>query len=457
MADVAGAVSMSLVENPSVEALLRLALPRKLEPLAGRERVSEALFALALLGATAGLYALGGWWSFPAWLAVGLVALLALAKRIDFRTGSVTAPPTQLVVVPMLLLFPPALAPLLVVSGCMLGRADKYARREVHPDRLLLHIGDAWSTVGSALVLALAGHGQVSLSEWPVYVAALAAGVLFDLLASVTREWAALGVAPSLQLKVFGLVVVVDAALSPVGLVAALAAATEPAAVFLVGPLLGLIAQLGREREQRIEHALALSEAYRGSALLMGEMLEADDAYTGGEHTRGVVALVLAVGEQLGLDAAEHRQLEFGALLHDIGKLRTPDEIINKPGKLTPEEWDIIKRHPVDGQAMLDRIGGVLAEVGLVVRHHHERWDGGGYPDGIAGGEIPLGARIICACDAYNAMTTNRSYRGAMPIEEATAELRSCAGTQFDPVVVEALLAVVDRQHPARVCELLAA
>jgi putative nucleotidyltransferase with HDIG domain len=448
---------MPILEDPNVEELLRGAAPHALRPLAGRERVSEALLALGLLGAVAGLFAVGGWWSFPPLLAAGLVVLLAVAKRIDFRTGGVTAPPIQLVIVPMLLLLPPALAPLLVIAGCALGRADKYVARRTHPDRLLLHFSDAWAPVGAAFVIALAGHHPPSPDQWPVYLAALAAGFAVDLVVGIGREWAALGVAPAVQLRLFGLVVSVDLALSPVGLAAALAATLEPAAVFLIGPLLALIAQLGHERERRIDHALALSEAYRGSALLMGEMLEADDEYTGGEHSKGVVMLALTVGRQLGLDARDSRQLEFGSLLHDIGKLRTPDEIINKPGKLTDEEWAIIKRHPEDGQAMLDRIGGVLAEVGLVVRHHHERWDGDGYPDGIAGEAIPLAARIICACDAYSAMTTNRSYRKAMPVAEAVAELRKCAGTQFDPTVVEALVVVVEREAPPPLSELLAA
>jgi HD-GYP domain-containing protein (c-di-GMP phosphodiesterase class II) len=174
----------------------------------------------------------------------------------------------------------------------------------------------------------------------------------------------------------------------------------------------------------------------------MGEMLESDDPYTGGEHTWGVVALVLRVGDQMGLGPHDRRHLEFTALLHDVGKLRTPPEILNKPGGLTEEEWAIVRRHPVDGERMLERIGGMLAEVGLSVRAHHERWDGGGYPDGIAGEAIPVAARIVCVCDAFNAMTTNRPYRPAMPVEDALAELRACAGTQFDPEVVAALEAV---------------
>jgi putative nucleotidyltransferase with HDIG domain len=449
---------MNLLEDdPAVEALLRAAPTRAQQPLAGRERLSEALFALALVAACGGLYALAGVGSFTWWLPAGLVLLLAVAKRIDFRTGAVTVPPTTLVIVPMLVLLPPWLAPLLVVAGSALGRADTYLSRRAHPDRVLLHFGDAASLVVPCLVLALAGHEEASLASWPIYLAALAAAFTADLVVGISREWAALGVAPSLQLRLFGLVVAVDVTLWPIGLLGGLAGAQHPAGVFLVGPLLGLIAVLGREREQRIEQALLLSDAYRGTALLMGDMLEADDAYTGGEHSRGVVALALAVGREMGLQGREQRKLEFGALLHDIGKLHTPDEIINKPGKLTPAEWEIVKRHPVDGQKMLDRIGGVLADVGLIVRHHHERMDGRGYPDGLVGEEIPLAARIICVCDAYSAMTTNRAYRAAMPVEDAIDELHTCTGTQFDGRVVDALVAVVSRETPARVSELLAA
>ena len=126
-----------------------------------------------------------------------------------------------------------------------------------------------------------------------------------------------------------------------------------------------------------------------------------------------------------------------------------PDEIINKPGKLTDEEFEVVKRHPVDGQQMLERVGGVLAEVGLIVRHHHERWDGARLPRRIAGEEIPLAARIICACDAYSAMTTNRAYRAAMPVADAVAELERCAGDAVRPRRRRDAGATVAR-HPER-------
>jgi putative nucleotidyltransferase with HDIG domain len=234
-----------------------------------------------------------------------------------------------------------------------------------------------------------------------------------------------------------------DAALAPLGLLVAVTAVDAPAVILLLLPLFVVLSVLGRERERRMRGAVALSDAYRGTALLLGEMLEADDQYTGGEHSKGVVALALLVGRELDLDATEERRLEFGALLHDVGKIRVPDEILNKPGKLTEEEWAIVRRHPEDGQQMLDRVGGALSEVGAIVRSHHERWDGGGYPDGLAGTDIPLGSRIISVCDAFSAMTTTRSYRPARPVAEALAELRACSGTQFDPRVVSALERVV--------------
>src|SRR5688500_1446658 len=122
--------------------------------------------------------------------------------------------------------------------------------------------------------------------------------------------------------------------------------------------------------------------------------------------------------------------------------IKNPNAINNKPGPLDDDEWVVMKTHTVEGQRMLERVGGVLARVGVVVRASHERWDGGGYPDGLAGDAIPLAARIVSACDAYNAMTTDRSYRRALPVADAVAELERCSGSQFDPAVVEALVAI---------------
>jgi putative nucleotidyltransferase with HDIG domain len=207
-------------------------------------------------------------------------------------------------------------------------------------------------------------------------------------------------------------------------------------------PLAAVLAVLSRERQARIDQALELSSAYQGTALLLGDVVEADDAYTG-SHSRGVVELSLAVADRLGLDSRQRRNVEFAALLHDVGKIAVPKEIINKPGPLDDEEWKIMHRHTIEGEEMLNRVGGVLAEVGRIVRSSHEHYDGSGYPDGLVGEQIPIEARVVTCCDAFSAMTTTRSYRKALPLQTAIEELRKCAGTQFDPRVAETLEAIV--------------
>jgi len=238
----------------------------------------------------------------------------------------------------------------------------------------------------------------------------------------------------------------VDVLLSPVGLLAAMAAVVEPYAVLLVLPLAGLLLVFALERGARVRQAIELSRAYRGTTLLLSDVLEVDDEYTG-FHSRSVVSLSVAVADEMGLSPKERRNVEFGALLHDVGKIAVPKEIINKPGPLTDDEWMVIKTHTIEGQRMLDRVGGLLSEVGRVVRSSHEKWDGTGYPDGLVGEQIPVGSAIVSCCDAFNAMTTDRSYRDAMPLEDAIEELEANSGTQFSPAVVEAVLRVL-REDP---------
>ena len=165
--------------------------------------------------------------------------------------------------------------------------------------------------------------------------------------------------------------------------------------------------------------------------------MEHDDAYTAA-HIRGVAELAAAVATDLNLTPDQRRLVEFGALLHDVGKIAIPNEIIQKPGPLDPTEWEVIKTHTIEGQGMLARIGGLMRRVGGVVRASHERYDGNGYPDRLAGDQIPIESRIVSVCDAYNAMITERPYHAAMHPEDALAELRDCAGSQFDPDVVDA-------------------
>ncbi len=165
------------------------------------------------------------------------------------------------------------------------------------------------------------------------------------------------------------------------------------------------------------------------------------------EHQRGVGALALAVGRRLGLDGEELDVLARAAELHDVGKIAIPDAILSKPEPLDEEEWRFMHRHTILGERIL-MAASALRPVARLVRSSHERFDGGGYPDGLRGAEIPLGARIIFVCDAYDAMRTDRPYSPAISSAEAIAELRACAGTQFDPAVVETFIATLAEPGP---------
>jgi putative nucleotidyltransferase with HDIG domain len=275
-----------------------------------------------------------------------------------------------------------------------------------------------------------------------VLVLALLAQLVCDFAANIARERLCGGVTIAELAEEGRQAYVIDMALAPLGLVVAIATMAHQWAVLLIAPLFGVLQRFSQERRARLEQLVELNDAYRGTALLLGDVVEADDTYTG-EHCKDVVRLALEVARELGLGVEERRNVEFGALLHDIGKIAVPKAIVNKPGKLDDGEWEIIKTHTVEGQRMLERVGGFMGRVGKIVRSHHERWDGRGYPDRLCGEEIPLEARIIACCDAFNAMTTTRSYRAAMPVGVATAELAKNRGTQFDPRIVDALLAVV--------------
>jgi HD-GYP domain-containing protein (c-di-GMP phosphodiesterase class II) len=185
-----------------------------------------------------------------------------------------------------------------------------------------------------------------------------------------------------------------------------------------------------------------LDRAYLGTAQALAGALETKDSYTS-EHARAVVERATAVGRRLGLAPGDLRTLRFAAIFHDVGKIAVGDHVLAKPGALTPEERDQIRGHSEAGERILSSIA-LLSDVLPLVRHEHERWDGRGYPDGLRGDQIPLGARIVLACDAYDAMTSDRPYRSAMSDAQARSELRAGAGSQFDGRVVDALLEVLD-------------
>jgi HD-GYP domain-containing protein (c-di-GMP phosphodiesterase class II) len=190
-----------------------------------------------------------------------------------------------------------------------------------------------------------------------------------------------------------------------------------------------------------------LERAYLGTAEALGAALEAKDASTA-EHARAIVANAERVGRRLGMSEEELRDLRYAAAFHDIGKIAVPETVLNKRGPLTEDEWREIERHPVVGEQILQPVD-FLERVRPLVRHCHERWDGAGYPDGLAGDSIPLGARVILVCDAHDAMTRDRPYRSALPAEMAAEEIRSFAGRQFDERVATAFLEAVAEGAPA--------
>ena len=413
-----------------------------------RRLISEALVDLALLVPIVLLFffAPGGEWA-PVSEIVLLVGACSVTYLVRFEIGSGSTSPSQLILVPLWFAVPPPYIPIFVgISLALAGVVENVRDGNGGTAlRTALHAGDAWPSVGPAVVLAVAGAPQPSLDVIWIVVLALAAQLVVDLVLGLVLPWYVHGIKPRTQIGIMTWISIIDVALAPIGFLTAVVMTTEPLAVLAVLPLVAVIGEFARERKARLDQALQLSTTYRGTAQLMGDVLEADDAYTGGEHTQGVVDMAVAVGLELKLEPRIMRDLEFGALLHDIGKLRVPNEIINKPGTLNASEWEVVRLHPIYGQEMLDRVGGALTDAGRIVRAHHERWDGAGYPDGLTRDEIPLAARIITVCDSFSAMTTNRSYSAARSHDEALVELQRCSGSQFDPAVVEALYRVLER------------
>jgi HD-GYP domain-containing protein (c-di-GMP phosphodiesterase class II) len=400
---------MGLEPSFEEQQLLADTLRRASSDMTRRERLAEGLVGVGFVAAAAGLWWLSPPHAFAPSATIWCVVVMVLATRVRFDTPFGFTVATQLA-----------------------GR--------VRPGKLLRTPGNSWFAIGPVLVFALADVHPRHAGPW-LLVAALAAQFAGDFAVSALRFGIARGATILSQLR-DSWVYVIDAALSGVGLVVAEQINSTPAAVFAVVPLLGLLAMFARERRQRLRSLLELNDTYRGTALLLGDVISADDGYTG-EHTQGVVGLALAVGDLLGLDAERRRNLEFGARLHDIGKITIPKAIINKPGPLDAAEWTLIKTHTLAGEKMLSRVGGFMREVGKIVRAHHEQWDGTGYPDHLAGRAIPLEARIISCCDAWNAMRTDRSYRAALSHEVALSEMLRNAGSQFDPDIVHALVGIV--------------
>jgi HD-GYP domain-containing protein (c-di-GMP phosphodiesterase class II) len=380
-------------------------------------------------------------------LVAALILGYAVVSRVRFEFGDTYVVPEQLLFVAMLCLAPLPLVPLMVAAGAVIGVLPDFARGTWHWDRTITTVGDCWFAVGPVLVLAALAPGPARLGLAEVYALAYLAQVGGDLAWCILRNQLTDRV-PTLQLlQFFGAVARVDAILSPLAFLVAVSAAEAPIALVAIGPLVWLLEIFSRDRRERYAAALELNRAYRGTVMLLSDVLEFDDEYTA-EHSRSVLDLVDAVADEMGIESERRQELEFAAMLHDVGKISIPKGILHKPSALTEEEFEVIKNHTIEGQFILDRVGGLLARVGEIVRSCHERWDGRGYPDGLVGEQIPLAARIVFACDAYNAMTTDRPYRQALSPEVALQELQENAGAQFDPEVVAALVTVVEEGRP---------
>lgn len=205
-----------------------------------------------------------------------------------------------------------------------------------------------------------------------------------------------------------------------------------------------LLAELADLAGATLEHGLRqqhFDAAVHAHVEALAAAMDMRDQRTA-RHSDDVVALARRVGELMELEQTSLLELEFAARLHDVGKIQVPDAVLNKPGPLEPHENEVIRCHAIWGSETLARVPG-LGAVATIVRFHHERWDGAGYPDGLHGVRIPLASRIISVCDAYGAMTCDRPYRVALDPEEALEEIRAGSGTQFDPTVVRALISAL--------------
>jgi putative nucleotidyltransferase with HDIG domain len=346
-------------DNPDAERLLAAREQRLVHQLRQRrELITDGVGAVTFLAAAVALACLVPWQRQLSATNVALVLISwALVERVKFPVASGWTYPTMLAFVPALFLLPTPIVPLVAMVAVAMRAAPGLIRGRLSLRILLTCVADAWFTIGPVLVIVV-GHAQrFSWSHWPVYLAALLAQVLFDIATTLTWTWIGDRISPRVELPLLSWIYLVDAALAPLGLLIAAAAVARPGLVLVALSPTAMLFLFARERQQRLGQTQALSTAYRGTALLLGDVVEADDHYTG-SHSREVVDLSLAVADALGLDATARQNVEFAALLHDVGKIRVDKEIINKRGALDDAEWTIIRRHTIDGEQMLMQVGG---------------------------------------------------------------------------------------------------
>jgi hypothetical protein len=431
------------------EQLVGEARERRARAMASRERTVTSIAAASFLAAA-------GAWAFlipderhtATLVTVAIVLGYALIVRVRFEYSGLYATPEQLAYVPLLLLGPLPYVPLLFAAAGALSMLPDTRDGTWHRDKWLGNFADSWAIFPGVIAITVLAPGPVSLEHAELYLLVALAHFAGDLGWTLVRNALHDRVPAGEIIRTYvGGTSWVDAILTPTGFVIALQAAREPLCLLAIPPLAWLMQLFSEDRAERYSKSLELQRAYRGTVMLLSEVVEYDDPYTA-HHSRSIVELVDGVAKELELPEAEHHNLEFAALLHDVGKIAIPKEILNKPGPLNDDEFEVMKTHTIEGQFMLDRVGGRLGEVGEIVRSCHERYDGNGYPDGLKGDQIPLAARIIFVCDAFSAMTQDRVYRKRMSDKEALTELAANAGGQFDPDVAAALIKVIQEREP---------
>jgi putative nucleotidyltransferase with HDIG domain len=461
---VAGALETQPTQRLSPEASNRTAVEAAAKTSVGL----WLLVAAVSLGGLA-LVAYGGWNSAHMdWQAlIVLAAMAAVAERFDFGLYGDSR---------VSLAFVPIFAAIIIsgVSGLALVVPSAMVASAVGTQRPLyktaFNIG-ALMLAGAASVLVLQAFGSASNPEsWPIVLgpALLAAGANFAANSGLVAAVIAVSTRAnprSVWAEHFGWLWPHYLVLGVLGLAMASGYAAMGLwgiAVFVAPPFMMRLSmkqyldrttkgvlelrqaheELQAAHSQITEAMTSLGRAYDGTLRSLVAALDARDRETCG-HSERVADLALAIGEEMGIarDSQQWRDLQWGALLHDVGKIAIPDEVLRRPDGLSDDDWAIMRGHPAAGYEILQTVE-FLAAAAEIVRAHHEQYDGSGYPRGLAGEEIPLGARIFAAADAFDAMTSHRHYRGARPPEEALAEILRHTGTQFDPTVVRAFLSV---------------
>ena len=355
------ALDPSFEEQQHVEA----ALERRGMPLRARERRAELLLGGGFVLACILLLLAAPPWQAALDPAAALCCALALAVAVSvhFVVGPGYTVPTQLAFIPLAFAVPPALLAPAAAAVFAAAQLADVVRSRLPISRLALVPSNTWFALGPAAVLAAAG--APAAAEATRAPARRRWSPRRSRSTRRCRAFAMRSTASSTLARLLGeaWLYAVDVALTPIAFVVALALPARPWAALAIVPLLGVLAVFARERDARMQSLAELNTAYRGTALVLGDVVEADDGYTG-EHCRDVVELAVAVGRRHGLSADRIRNLEFAALLHDVGKVAVPKSIINKPGALDPDEWEIVRQHTIEGQRMLDRVGGFMREVG---------------------------------------------------------------------------------------------